>query len=261
MKPSNVFFLRILALAFCLGLVGAPGKAFGQWLGFLRLEGVTGESTDTNHAGWMNIISGATSHLTKTNQTTALLNGPLCFEKLLDTASPILELRCAKKTAISYGTIDLTRTNTSLAQFLRLNLTNVVVSSVSDSGNAAGEERPFESICLSAQVMSWNYAQFNPANGLPRSYISSLWNFQSHTGSGGTNNPLFVVSGIRRTSGVELTWPAIAGKTYRIYGASQLNGIFTPLAEISAPVGGPGTMTNSQPSNNPSMFFIAEQAP
>jgi hypothetical protein len=173
----------------------------------------------------------------------------------------MLKLLCAQGASISSGTIDLTRSNATQVQFLRLNLTNVLVSSVSSAGNPATETRPLEEVCLSAQIQSWNYTQFNPSSGLPQSYVQSIWNFQNNSGSGGTNNPVFVVSGIRRSTGVEITWPVTGGKTYRIYSTVNLKGLFTPLGEVSAPAGSSGTMTNSQPLNSPAMFFIVEQEP
>jgi hypothetical protein len=137
----------------------------------------------------------------------------------------------------------------------------VLVSSVSNAGNSAGQIRPLEDVCLIARAVSWNYTQFNPASGLPQSYTGSIWDFQSNTGSGTTNNPLFIVSGIRQNSGVQITWPGTPGKTYRIYSVSNLNGAFTPLTQILVPAGGGGTMTYSPPTDNPAMFFIVEQVP
>ena len=264
MKPSKI--MRLCLAAFWVISIWLPSEASAQWLGFLRLDGVTGESADTNHVGWMDIISASTSNLTNSNPHSlpgtlgGPTNGPLCFEKKVDKASPTLNLFCANNTPILSGTLDLARSNTTLVQFLRLNLTNVLVSSVSSAGNSAGETRPLEEVCLTARAVSWNYTQFNPASGLPQSYTGSIWDFQSNSGSGSTNNPLFVVSGIRRNSGIEITWPATPGKTYRIYSVLNLNGMFTPLAQISAPAAG-GPMTYSPPTDSPAMFFIVEQAP
>lgn len=263
MKICKRLFLRPLVAALCLAGIGSPGKVSAQWLGFLRLDTITGESADTNHAGWMDIISASVSNVTNSNAGSMpnVSGGPLCFEKNLDKASPLLKLYCAQGTVIPNGTLHLTRTNATLARFLQLKLTNIVVSSVTSVGNPASEARPWEEICLSAQVMSWNYAQFNPVSGLPQSYVESIWNFSTRIGSHNTNDPLFVVSGIRRNSGIELTWPATAGKTYRIYAVTRLNERFTPIAEVSAPVNGGGMITRSVPSEIPAMFFIVEQEP
>jgi type VI secretion system secreted protein Hcp len=260
MKRRNFFG----ALFFVLWLPGAA-LGNGNWSGFLRLDGVTGESQDTNHTGWMDVSTVGAGNITNSNPASlpGVPGGPsqgaICFLKTVDKASPSLKLDCAKGTLIPSGNLDLTGNGTSLIQFFHLDLTNVFISSVSQAGGANGENRPQEEVCLLAQVVSWKYTQFSAARGLPRNYINSFWDFQNKTGASGTNNPVFVATGIRQAGGIELRWQATAGKRYCIYAVTRLDAPFSPLAVVTAATTGP--MNNTQPLIGNVMFFIVEELP
>jgi type VI secretion system secreted protein Hcp len=243
-----------------------PVAAMGDgWLGFLRLDDVTGESQDTNHIGWMDVSTVGAGNITNSNPASlpGVPGGPsqsaICFLKKTDKASPGLKLDCAQGTLIPSGNLDLTGTNTTLIQFFHLNLTNVFISSVSETGEANSENRPREEVCLLAQIVSWNYAQFSSASGLPRGYENSFWDFQNRTGASGANNPAFLATGIRQTGGVELSWQATAGKRYCIYAVTQLGAPFSPLTVVTAAA--TGSMNNLQPLTGNAMFFIVEELP
>lgn len=260
MKWRNLIGAWFLVL--CL-----PGAALGSenWSGFLRLAGITGESQDTNHAGWMDVSTVGAGNITNSNPASlpGVPGGPgqgaICFLKTVDKASPALKLDCAQGTLIPSGKLDLTGNGTSLIQFFHLDLTNVYISSISQAAAAGSEDRPQEEVCLLAQIVSWNYTQFSSARGLPGNYTGSFWDFQNNSGAGGTNNPVFMATGIRQTGGIELSWQATAGKRYCIYAVTRLDAPFSPLAVVTATITGP--MNNTQPLVGNAMFFIVEELP
>src|ERR1700744_1091654 len=93
------------------------GVAQAEVHAFLRLSGMTGESQDPNHAGWLD-ISLATANITNSvsvapPRTNAPALWPLGFSKPLDRTTPALLLACAKGSTITNGTLDITPDNTS----------------------------------------------------------------------------------------------------------------------------------------------------
>ncbi|MGC3957254.1 MAG: type VI secretion system tube protein Hcp [Verrucomicrobiota bacterium] len=245
---SGKFTTLILGLL-AIALTTASGQMF------LRLDGITGAATDTNHVGWIEIQSGAPANLRRLINTNAQL-AELCFTKLVDTASPRLALRCASGVAITNGTLDFTVSGASLARYYRLNLTNIYVTAVSQ---ASGGLAPSEEVCLLPQVYSWNYVQYR-ANGLPASYNYARWSLANTNLNGsGTNPPAFAGLGIRNTTGVQLRWDATAGQLYRIYAVPALGQTFVPIAQFTAT--STGATNYNLTTTAPAMFYTVEAVP
>jgi len=243
---------KLFPALICLWL---PLQAFaGGWQGFLRLDTISGSSADPNHSGWMDVQSATTTQITNSGKSAT--NGGFVFKKFTDAASPALALDCALKRALISGTLDLANTNSSLAVFLRLNLTNVTVTSVSTSGG--GRATPTESLSLQAQIISWKYTRFNPSTGLVLTNVGSLWNLGADSFSSAGGSPVFMNTGIRTTTGVELDWNATANTTYRIYAANSLTQPFLPIAVATNTPGPASYFVNT---DSPSMFYIIEQIP
>ena len=243
---------KIVPALICLWL--SP-MAFGAgWQGFLRLATINGGSADPNHPGWVDVQSATTAAISNTGGNA--VSGDLNFQKFLDLASPALALACAKGTIISSGTLDLAKTNASLAVFLKLNLTNVIVAGVSPSSTT--NSAPIEQLNLQAQILSWNYTQFNPASGLARTNISSIWDFSAINGGSSGSAPVFMTTGIRKTTGVELDWNAAANIKYRIYAVPDLTQPFLPIAVVT---NAPGQAVYNITPAGPAMFYVVEQLP
>jgi len=228
----------------------------GGWEGFLRLGTLSGGSVEPNHLGWMEVQAATLAQIN--NGGGRSTNGLLGFQKLLDQSSPALALACARGTVISSGTLDLANTNASATVFLRLNLTNVIVKSISSSGTVTATTDPVEQLSLQSQILCWNYTQFNPAAGLAQTYVKSTWDFDANTGSYSNTTPLFMTTGIRKSTGVELDWNAAAGNRYRIYAVSDLTQPFLPIAEVTNV---PGSASYTITPAAPAMFYIVEQLP
>jgi len=240
-------------------LLWLPCTATAGWSGFLRLDSIQGESQDTNHVGWMDVQSVAGVNLANSSGANQPVIGQLCLQKMTDTASPQLALDCAQDTVIRSGTLDLTTATNSIVEFLRLNLNDLVIGSVEQSGSTGSDARPNEELCVVSQVISWNYTQFSPPTGLPSGYYNSSWNFSANNGSASMSQPVFTATGIRRTNGVELNWTATVGTNYRIYAVPGLSQPFVPLGLITATNTGPMSYTFTPVS--PAMFFVVEQVP
>jgi type VI secretion system secreted protein Hcp len=245
---------RIRRAALVLGFaVWFPAMATAGWSGFFRLDGVSGESQDANHSGWMDVSSVGAGII---GTGTTVTESPFYFEKKLDSASPRLALDCAESKNISSGELDLT--DSTDRQFLHLKLNGILISSNQVSGNFENENRPNETVCMTARVVSWNYAEINPSSGLPAGYITNTLDFSRKTGYGGTAIPIFVVTGIHRNNGVELNWPAVAGKRYHIYAVTRLDAPFAFLTDVVAEAD--GELTREISPVGSAMFYVVEEA-
>src|SRR5215471_8945474 len=109
--------LRLLALSTCLAVI-LSRSVEGQT--FLRLEGITGSSADTNHPGWIEVQSASPLLSTVTSSSPSGTNrsfSDVCFFKTLDDASPTLALKCAQGAAINSGTVDFADLSSPLARY------------------------------------------------------------------------------------------------------------------------------------------------
>jgi type VI secretion system secreted protein Hcp len=233
---------------------------------FLRLDGVTGSVTDTNRFGWMALdslqhgvgrgISSASGGGGRTASAPSF--SEFTVTKLLDSGSPRLALLAAGGGGdiINSGAIDLFQLGSDQTRYLRINLTNILISSYSF---ASGGDVPFESVSLLPLKISWNYTFYRNTSGLPRAYRFNYWNLDTLTGNSGTNASAFVSTGIRSASGVQLSWTAIAGRRYRIFAVPDLKSPFVALTEITATASGIQNY-NLTPAA-PAMFYTVEEVP
>jgi type VI protein secretion system component Hcp len=256
-------WLRVAGLLSGLAAAALPHAARADWAGFLQLDRVTGEASETNHNGWIDGILITSSGLHATNSP---LSGaaraeqwPLRLTKLLDASSITLATNCATGTRIKYGVLDLANTNGTGTSLLRLNLTNLLVTQISMLGAGGGNRRPIEQVALLTEVTSWRYVQVRPGSGLPREYFNGLWNFASNSGGSRNLPAVFAVTGIRKTTGVELSWNAVAGQKYRLYAATSLTAPFAIVTDVTAASTGP--LGYTMPATYPALFFVVEQLP
>jgi len=110
-----------------------------------------------------------------------------------------------------------------------------------------------------AQVFSWNYTQFDPTGGLARTNVSSIWDFVHNIGSSSGSAPVFLSTGIRQTTGVELDWNGASNSKYRIYAVQDLSQPFVPIAQITTASNGPASYFVTPAA--PAMFYVVEQLP
>ncbi len=255
-------FCRFIALSCGLLLAGFH-PASGQI--FLRLDGVTGSVTDTNRFGWMALNSlqqGVSRSITSSGGSGRTASPPSFSEftvsKLLDSGSPLLALLAAGGggNTINSGAIDLFQLGNDQTRYLRINLTNILISSYSLT---VGGGVPSESVSLAPLKISWNYTFYRNTSGLPKGYRFNDWNLDTISGNSGTNAPAFVSTGIRTASGVQLSWTALAGRRYRIFAVPNLKSPFVALTEITAPDS--GIQNYNIAPTAPAMFYTVEEVP
>ncbi len=155
---------------------------------FLKMTTLPGESTEKNHAQWIDVASigfKVDNPVTLGSSGAGITPGKptgsaLTITKLLDRASPLLFLGCASGTRYQTVTLELTTPNASGVHttYYRITLTNVIVSSLSTS---AGVDRPSESVALSYEKIATEYYMQDLKGGIPSTpTASATWDFATN---------------------------------------------------------------------------------
>jgi type VI secretion system secreted protein Hcp len=124
---------------------------------FLKLDGITGESTNNEHKGWIEVESfswGASNPTTIGSATGGAGAGKATFQpftitKRMDSTSPTLFLHCASGKHIANGVVQIYRKaggdNLKLDLLETIDLTDVLLTEVDDAGS---NDVPQESVKL-----------------------------------------------------------------------------------------------------------------
>lgn len=134
---------------------------------FLKLNGVDGESQDTDHSGEIDILSfseniqNAGSYDAGTGGNTGKAAfGELHISKYVDKASPTLRQYCALGTAITTATLSCNKqAGDKKVEYLKITLHNSVVTSVQSSGSGGSTEPIPESVSLNFAGIEYDYTQ------------------------------------------------------------------------------------------------------
>ncbi len=150
--------------------------------GFIKLDGIDGESTDDKHQGWIEICD-CNMEILQTVSTTASSAGgaaaeranfsDLRFTKLLDKSSPQLALACAKGKHFDKVTIELCRAGSEKTKFMEIKMDDCLISAIAMN---AGVDFPSETIHLNYGKIRWTYTQQNRRGGMAMGNISTGWN-------------------------------------------------------------------------------------
>ncbi len=152
--------------------------------GFIKLDGIEGESSDSKHSGWIE-MTNCDMEIHQTISTTASSAGgagaeradfsDLSFTKLLDKSSPKLALACADGTHFNTIAIELCRSGAEKIKFMEIKLTNSFISSLALS---AGGDFPSETVTLNYGKIEWKYTQQNRRGGIAAGNVAAGWDLQ-----------------------------------------------------------------------------------
>ena len=127
---------------------------------FLKLDGIIGESQDKTHKGEIHIESFSWGM----NQTGTFGTGggggagkvqvhDISITKFVDKSTPELMLHCANGKHISNGLITVRKAGENPLEYMKIKLTDVLVSAVQDAGHSSGE--------LITENVTLNFAKIN----------------------------------------------------------------------------------------------------
>ena len=157
--------------------------------GFIKIDGIDGESTDKNHKDWIKILSVGQSvnrpiAVGSDGSTTkgSVACGDIAVVKEVDKSTPKLLGSVCKGTKFSEITIDLT-TDTGEGErntYMQWKLENAYVSSYDVSGGASDGAVPTESLGLTYEKITWTYTPVDQ-KGKPGGAIPQTWDVGAGT--------------------------------------------------------------------------------
>jgi type VI secretion system secreted protein Hcp len=158
--------------------------------GFLKIEGIPGESTDEAHAQWIEIISfrhdvsqpAGTATSRVGGRTGARVNvADFTITKVIDNSTPTLNRFCCDGTHVKTVMIELCEAGGQKHMYMRWTLTDVIISSVKPSG-VANEEvfaRPIEEVSFNFGMIQWEYVPMTH-EGKPGAAITQGWSMETN---------------------------------------------------------------------------------
>lgn len=171
MKAANAFMGKRMAT--CLGIALCYAvlmlSARGAMDMFLKIEGISGESDDTQHQDWIEILSyshgvsqpaGGISSVGGARSAGRVDHDDFAFVKELDKATPLLNLNCCSGTHITKATLEVFEAGTTPRRIYVLELYDVIVTAVRPSGSV-DDNRPIEDVTLNYGRIAWIYTEYD----------------------------------------------------------------------------------------------------
>ncbi len=152
--------------------------------GFIRLDGIPGESSDDKHADWIEMIDYDLDISQTVSRTASSVGGAsaeradfseFCFTKLLDSASPKLALACADGTHIDTIEVELCRSGGDKVRFMQYRFTNCMISSFTTSADG---DFPEDDVAFIYGKVEWRYTQQKRAGGGATGNLASGWSLE-----------------------------------------------------------------------------------
>jgi type VI secretion system secreted protein Hcp len=154
---------------------------------FLKLDGVTGESKDSNHAGQIEIESfswgatqlGTSSHGTGAGAGKVSMND-FHFVMRTNSASPTLFLYCANGQHIPKALLTCRKAGGKQEKYLEVTFGDVLISNY-QTGGSQGGEIPMDQISLNYSKIEVDYLA-QDAKGVTKSAGKKWWDQKTSTG-------------------------------------------------------------------------------
>lgn len=266
-QQSRVFMSKSRAsvlVAVLLLTIGCGSALHAAVDMFLDITGIPGESTDIIQTNQVDVLAWSWG-MANSGTTHAGTNGgagkanfqDLNLTKYVDKASPLLMSRCAKVAVIPKATLYISKAGTNPVEYIKIQLTNVLVTSVS-TGGFDGEDKLTENVSLNFAKLQVDYLPTKP-DGSADTAFSFKWDIPGNSGT--VISPVGgLVSTLTYTNGApvaRLTWNSIAGVNYQVWAASDMNAAFQPYGSptISA---GDGATSVTVPADAIKKFFRIE---
>jgi len=159
---------------------------------FLKIDGIPGESTDSKHKDWIEILSY--SHgVTQMAAGSASSGGArsagrtdhadFSIVKTLDKASPVLALFASKGDHIKKVTLTLHRATGDKQEYMKYDMDNVLVTSVRPGGSSkGGEPLPLEEVSFNYDKITWEYTETDHKTGKAGGKITKWWSLVENKG-------------------------------------------------------------------------------
>jgi type VI secretion system secreted protein Hcp len=159
---------------------------------FLKIETIPGESSDSKHANWIEVLSY--SHVVSQLSSGSASSGgarsssrcdhaDFSVVKTLDKASPLLNLACCNGEHIKKVDLHLSRATGDKQVYMKYEMEDVIVSSVRPGGSSkGGEPLPLEEVSFNYGKISWTYTETDHKSGKAKGDIKKFWDLTTNKG-------------------------------------------------------------------------------
>src|SRR5262245_10668894 len=157
--------------------------------GFLKIDGIEGESNDAKHKGEIEIQTfhwGVSQSVTGTASSTGTFSGQRCdmtalsITKQVDKASPKLAQGCAAGEHFKSAVLTLARAGGDKQPYMEYKLSDVLISSVRTGGAGVGDGGvPVEEITLAYGKIEWKYTVIGN-DGKAAGNVSAGWDLKEN---------------------------------------------------------------------------------
>ncbi len=232
-------YLRAWVLAGAWALAAIP--LAGLAAGYIKFDGIDGESRDAAHRSWIDLQSFETALLTgAATPPTGSPAARLVLHKRIDKASPALLEAATQIRIIPRMEMEFVRPAPGGQRFYHFVMDSVRVLDFRHHIASAATLPAEETLTLDFQSFEWTYVEFD-AEQLPALNHILLWNVAR-----GTTEVTRELAGqlkvrhFRRTGPGQfrLEWLADAGKRYVIHRSASVNGPFLRWQEVNVAANG-----------------------
>jgi type VI secretion system secreted protein Hcp len=250
-----VHWFKRYILTALLGLVCvlSTGPAPASQQIFMNVEGVPGESTDSQHLNWIDINSfnhGISNFRIEGRTNSAPTHVQIRITKPLDKSSPTLAKSCASGKHFPLVKLEFINGTNAQAPFYQIGLSNAFVTNLQQSDSPGSDART-EILTFAYERIDWTYTQFG-GKGVPLGDIKTFWDLILNIGN--LDIPIRVSKITLEDGGARLTWTSLAGKTYTIMSSPSVTGPYNFLTTISS--AGDGETSTVVSNRLASEFFI-----
>jgi type VI secretion system secreted protein Hcp len=157
--------------------------------GFIKIDGIPGESTDEMFKDWIEVlyhnVGVAQSASAVVSTSGGATSGRASFQdfvitKLVDKASPKLWIACSDGTHIKEITLALCRASGSKKlKYMEIKMSNCIISSYNlvDGGDGS---LPMEQFSINYGKMEMTYTQQKRADGSGGGNVAAAWDLQTN---------------------------------------------------------------------------------
>lgn len=157
---------------------------------FIKIDGIPGESTDSKHKDWIEVVSyqhGVTQPFSMTASSAGGASaervnfGALTITKLVDKASPkLFDAVCSGK-HIKEIVIEVCRSGDDKQKYLEIRMEQVLISGYQHTGNGdAKSEFPAETVSFVPGKFRMIYSQQSRADGTLGGNIMAGWDLTTN---------------------------------------------------------------------------------
>ena len=181
---SRFAVTRMLA-AVSLTLFCFATTAFGA--AYLKIDGIDGESNDAALPCSIEITGHSFDVMSPPifrrggGGTGKVSMSDLSFTKRIDKSSPQLMLACAKGKHFPSADLHLRTSGDTPRTYLKIKMTDILVSSYAQTGDDSGDDLPMESISLNFTKIEFTFV-FPGTTGAPDENVMFTWDLKTNTG-------------------------------------------------------------------------------